>query len=52
MTDLWKLTAVETVARLKKREVSPIDLVEASARRIAELLPWHWEVARRHATAA
>ena len=37
--DLWKLTAVEAVALLKKREVSPIDLIEASARRIAEVEP-------------
>ena len=37
--DLWKLTAVEAVALLKKREVSPLDLVEASASRIAEVEP-------------
>jgi len=37
--DLWKLTAVEAVALLKKREVSPIDLIEASAQRIAEVEP-------------
>ena len=37
--DLWKMTAVEAVARLKKREISPLDLVEASARRIAEVEP-------------
>ncbi len=37
--DLWKLTAVEAVTRLKKREISPLDLVEASARRIAEVEP-------------
>ena len=35
--DLWKLTAVEAVTLLKKREISPLDLVEASARRIAEV---------------
>src|SRR6201993_1530463 len=39
MTDLWKLTAGETVTLLKKRELSPLDLVEASARRIAEVEP-------------
>lgn len=33
--DLWKMTAVEAVARLKKREISPLDLIEASAKRIA-----------------
>src|SRR5882672_5266439 len=37
--DLWKLTAVEAVTLLKKREISPLDLVEASARRIAEVEP-------------
>src|SRR5947208_12096478 len=39
MTDLWKLTAVEAVALLEKREVSPLELVEASAKRIAEVEP-------------
>ena len=37
--DLWKLTAVEAVTLLKKREISPLDLVEASAKRIAEVEP-------------
>src|SRR5712691_634160 len=37
--DLWKLAAVEAVALLKKREISPLDLVEASAKRIAEVEP-------------
>ncbi|HEX9558517.1 MAG TPA: amidase family protein, partial [Reyranella sp.] len=37
--DLWKLTAVEAVALLKKREISPLDLVEASAKRIADVEP-------------
>src|SRR5580704_7436346 len=37
--DLWKLTAVEAVALLKRREISPLDLVEASAQRIAEVEP-------------
>src|SRR5580700_8608345 len=37
--DLWKLTALEAVALLKKREISPLDLVEASARRVAEVEP-------------
>src|SRR5882672_1203677 len=37
--DLWKLTAVEAVTLLKKREISPLDLVEASARRIADVEP-------------
>ena len=37
--ELWKMTAVEAVARLKKREISPLELVEASAQRIAEVEP-------------
>ena len=37
--ELWKMTAVDTVARLKKKEISPLDLVEASAKRIAEVEP-------------
>jgi Asp-tRNA(Asn)/Glu-tRNA(Gln) amidotransferase A subunit family amidase len=37
--ELWRLSAVEAVARLKRGEVSPLDLVEASARRIAEVEP-------------
>jgi len=39
MSELWKMTAVEAVTRLKKKEISPLDLVEASARRIAEIEP-------------
>jgi amidase len=39
MSELWKMTAVEAVARLKKKEITPLDLVEASARRIAEVEP-------------
>jgi amidase len=37
--ELWRLTAVEAVSLLKKREISPLDLVEASATRIAEVEP-------------
>jgi amidase len=37
--ELWRMSAVEAVARLRKREVSPLELVEASARRIAEVEP-------------
>jgi amidase len=33
------MTAVEAVARLKKKEVSPLDLVEASAQRMAKVEP-------------
>jgi amidase len=36
---LWKMTAVEAVSRLKKKEITPLDLIEASARRIAEVEP-------------
>ena len=39
MSELWKMTAVEAVARLKKKEISPLDLVEASAKRMAEVEP-------------
>src|ERR1044071_2937962 len=39
MAELWKLTAMETVTLLKKREVSPFELVEVSAKRIAEVEP-------------
>ena len=34
MSDLWKLTALEAVDLLKKGEISPLDMVEASAARI------------------
>lgn len=37
--ELWKMTAVEAVARLKKKEITPLELVEASAKRIAEVEP-------------
>lgn len=37
--ELWRLTAVEAVSLLKNREISPLDLVEASATRIAEVEP-------------
>jgi amidase len=37
--ELWRLTAVEAVTLLKKKKISPLDLVEASARRIAEVEP-------------
>jgi len=32
--DFIKMTATEAVARLRSKEVSPLDLVEASIRRI------------------
>ncbi|MSP77341.1 MAG: amidase [Rhodospirillaceae bacterium] len=37
--ELWKLTAMEAVARLKKREISPLDLIDAAEKRIAEVEP-------------
>jgi amidase len=37
--ELWRMSAVEAVARLRKGEISPLDLVEASAGRIAEVEP-------------
>jgi amidase len=37
--ELCRITAVEAVARLKKGEITPLDLVDASARRIAEVEP-------------
>src|SRR5215218_3740316 len=40
MTDeLWRMSAVEAVTRLRNGEISPLELVEASARRIAEVEP-------------
>ena len=37
--ELWRLSAVEAVSLLKKKEISPLDLIDASARRIAEVEP-------------
>ncbi|MBY0334485.1 MAG: amidase [Acetobacteraceae bacterium] len=37
--DLIRLAATEAVARLKRREVSPLELIDAAARRIAEVEP-------------
>ena len=39
MSELWKLTACEAVARLKKREVSPRELIDAAAARIEATNP-------------
>ena len=38
-SDLFRLTATEAVAMLRRGEVSPLDLVEAAAARIAEVEP-------------
>ena len=37
--ELIRLTATEAVARLSRREISPLDLVEAAAGRIAAVEP-------------
>src|SRR6185312_14278328 len=40
MTDaLTRLTATEAVARLKRREISPLELIDAAAARIAQVEP-------------
>ena len=37
--DLIRLTATEAVARLKRREISPLELIDAAAARIAAVEP-------------
>ena len=37
--ELIRLTAAEAVLRLRRREISPLDLIEAAAMRIAEVEP-------------
>src|SRR4029077_10521766 len=37
--ELWRMSAVEAVARLRNGEISPLELVDASAQRIAEVEP-------------
>ena len=37
--DLWKLTAVEAVTLLNKRAITPLDLIDAAAARIAAVEP-------------
>ena len=39
MTQLWELHATEAVGRLRRREVSPLEMVEAAAARIAAVEP-------------
>jgi amidase len=39
MQELWKRSATEVVALLKKREISPSELVDVAARRIADTNP-------------
>src|SRR5262249_26466125 len=37
--ELCRLTATEAVLRLERREITPLDLIDAAARRIAEVEP-------------
>jgi len=37
--ELYRLTATEAVLRLKRREVTPLELIDAAVRRIAEVEP-------------
>jgi amidase len=37
--ELWRISAAEAVTRLRNGEISPLELVEVSARRIAEIGP-------------
>jgi amidase len=39
MTELWRLTATEAVDRLRRREVSPLEMVDAAATRIEAIEP-------------
>jgi amidase len=39
MTELWRLTATEAVARLRRGDISPLEIVEAAARRIEAVEP-------------
>ena len=39
MNDLWRLTATEVVTKLRKRELFPLELVDAAASRIDAVEP-------------
>jgi amidase len=39
MTDLWRLTATEAVAKLRRSEVSPLEMVDAASSRIEAVEP-------------
>ena len=39
MGELWRLTAIEAVRLLKRREVSPLELIDAAAARIEATNP-------------
>ena len=39
MTDLWRLTATEAVAKLRRRDVSPLEMVDAASSRIEVVEP-------------
>ena len=56
MGELWRISAVEAVRRLKRREVSPLELIDAAAARIEAtnpkinaLVTLCYERAREHA---
>jgi amidase len=56
MTELWKLSAVEAVSLLKRRKVSPLEMIDAAEARIAATNPkinafvtLCYERARKHA---
>ena len=39
INDLIRLTATEAVARLKRREISPLELIDAAEKRIGSVEP-------------
>jgi amidase len=39
VTDIWRLSATEAVAKLRRRELSPLELVDAAAARIEAVEP-------------
>src|SRR5262249_49454008 len=39
MSELWRLSATEAVDKLRRREVAPLEMVEAAARRIEAVEP-------------
>ena len=39
MTELWRLTGTEAVARLRRGDISPLEMVEAAAQRIEAVEP-------------
>jgi amidase len=39
MSELWQLSATEAVGKLRRREVSPLEIVDAAIARIEEVEP-------------